>query len=233
MVHNIVIPPGTFAACDVVATALVAAVGGLPTFPGPDYGIHRREPTADELASTSVVVISCGVHDPDHRNYDHRLWSRTSGGHCPRGTTRSAAGSGWPYSTAGLMWAIYGERYIRNLEVGPHDMVPTVARAVDREVIAAIDVRAIEGRGSVEVPPVYALSDIIEAMNVLPGDTPSPEPEPFNPMEVAPTGQPPRRHRFDLGQRRRTDPAFEEALQLTHTLFDRAIRRIAARLTSA
>ncbi|AHJ64005.1 MYG1 protein [Granulibacter bethesdensis] len=117
---------GKFHCDEVFAYAVLRFALGLSS-PGEDHVLLRtRKP---ELIETGDIVFDVGlISDPSNNRFDH---------HQIGAPTRE---DGTPFSSAGLVWQIYGERAVASL-LAPQDaaFAPAIATALDGKLVKRID----------------------------------------------------------------------------------------------
>ncbi|APH55429.1 MYG1 protein [Granulibacter bethesdensis] len=117
---------GKFHCDEVFAYAVLRFALGLSR-PGEDHVLLRtRKP---ELIETGDIVFDVGlISDPSNNRFDH---------HQIGAPVRA---DGTPFSSAGLVWQIYGERAVTSL-LTPQDaaFAPAIATALDGKLVKRID----------------------------------------------------------------------------------------------
>lgn len=180
---------GSFHLDDVFAYVVLRLALGLRA-PGQDHSLVRSREEA-VIAAADLAWDVGAVYDPAACRYDHHQ----------RGAPLREDGT--PLSAAGLVWRHHGEAAVRAL-LGGADLAPSVAAAIDREVVRRID-EIDNGVG--EPGDALGLSSVIED---------------FNPSWDAP----------EVGDGQAEDAAFLRAADLAEGFLRRRVEAVRARLAA-
>jgi len=118
---------GKFHCDDVFAYTTLRLALGLRE-PGRDHVLQRTR-KADRIDASDIVWDVGGIFDADANRFDHHQ----------RGAPTRADGT--PFSSAGLVWRVYGERAVAALvgEPGADVPVSAIAAELDAEIVLRVD----------------------------------------------------------------------------------------------
>ncbi len=136
---------GSFHADDACGVAILLAL-----YPQAQV-VRSREP--DVWAQCDALVDVGGQYAPDKNLFDHHQKGF--------GERRN---NGIPYAGSGLVWRTYGTRYVKALFPGVDEVLAEAAsQAVDTRLIQHCD--AIDSGVTVDGPPAFSLSGIVDTLN--------------------------------------------------------------------
>ena len=142
MLPTLVTHSGKFHCDEVFAFAVLRLALGLQA-PGQDHILIRtRNP--EPIAAATIVWDVGSEFDPARNRFDHHQ----------RGAPIRADGT--PFSSAGLIWQLYGERAVAALLGDASAFAPAIATQLDRSLVRRIDEldNGVSGTGTVQDDPL-------------------------------------------------------------------------------